>query len=161
MNKYSKHEEICLRVIDLPKDNYTFERLYANWERLNQMVLHETPPSWRLIVRLMEDLARNCSELYIKESGSELDVGEIMADLHLLYQKKNKAYGNSFGKSVDVYGPVAMLIRMSDKIERIKSLRSGVRNDITDESLFDSILDLCNYMAMSVLEIETRSGISV
>ena len=38
------------------------------------------------------------------------------------YKAKNYDYGNSFDKSMDEFGLTASVVRMSDKMERLKSL---------------------------------------
>jgi len=71
-----------------------------------------------------------------------------------LYQAKNVAYGDSFGQTVSEYGPVAALVRMGDKFNRVKSLLVDKnRNDVKDEAVTDTLVDLAMYSMMTVWEL--------
>lgn len=69
------------------------------------------------------------------------------------YKKKNADYGSSFDKSMDEFGIIAAVVRMSDKMERLKSL---VKKDakVKDESVEDTLLDLANYCIMTVMHLK-------
>lgn len=74
--------------------------------------------------------------------------------LHEIYKKKNEAYGDSFGKTYKELGPVSAVTRMYDKFHRIIALTKGAKNDIIDESIRDTLMDLSNYCIMTVIEME-------
>jgi hypothetical protein len=72
-----------------------------------------------------------------------------------LYQAKNKLYGDSFVKSIEKFGNVAVYVRLSDKVERIKQLLS--KQDFTkelkivnDEKIEDTVRDMYNYVCMNI-----------
>lgn len=73
-----------------------------------------------------------------------------MADL---YEKKNAAYGNSFSRSVEKYGIIAGLTRLSDKFNRAENLILGAKNDVADESLADTLMDMASYSIMLLMEL--------
>lgn len=73
-----------------------------------------------------------------------------MADL---YEKKNAAYGNSFSRSVEKYGIIAGLTRLSDKFNRAENLILGAKNDVADESLDDTLMDMASYSIMLLMEL--------
>ena len=76
------------------------------------------------------------------------------------YQRKNEAYGDSFGKSVQRYGIISALTRMSDKWNRLESLLVDKnKNNVNDESVDDTLLDLATYCIMTVLA--TRSDYEI
>lgn len=76
------------------------------------------------------------------------------------YQRKNEAYGDSFGKSVKKYGVISALTRMSDKWNRLESLLiDGNKNEVSDESVDDTLLDLATYCVMTVLATRTSDEI--
>lgn len=52
------------------------------------------------------------------------------------------------------YGFVAGLIRISDKLERIRNLVNGARQSVQDESLLDSVGDMATYCIMLAAECE-------
>ena len=72
------------------------------------------------------------------------------------YAHKNKDYGNSFDISLDKYGIVAALVRMSDKMNRIDNLVKSQNREVTDESIQDTLLDLANYALMTLLYIQNH-----
>lgn len=80
--------------------------------------------------------------------------------LNALYRVKNHKYGDSFRKTLEKYGPVAALVRMDDKFERIKELLLNPGADFeTDESVYDTLLDLANYCIMSVMEMSADENL--
>ena len=64
-----------------------------------------------------------------------------------LFEKKNKDYGDAFAK----YGPIGVIVRMGDKIQRLSSVSKNGINMVNDESLRDTLIDLHNYSAMAIL----------
>ena len=78
--------------------------------------------------------------------------GEILQELSELYLKKNHDYGDSFKKSVGEFGIIASVVRMSDKMERVKQLVKS-KDQTVDESLRDTLIDLANYAIMTVMEL--------
>lgn len=69
------------------------------------------------------------------------------------YKAKNADYGDSFSKSYKEFGLTAPIVRMSDKLERLKSL-SKVDAQVKDESIHDTLIDLGTYAFMTALELE-------
>lgn len=65
-------------------------------------------------------------------------------------QEKNKAYGDSFAKSVDDYGLKVIGIRLSDKYNRIKHLVNNSELKENDESLEDTLLDMAGYSILAL-----------
>lgn len=72
------------------------------------------------------------------------------------YKAKNADYGDSFSKSYQEFGLTAPIVRMSDKLERLKSL-SKAEARVKDESIKDTLIDLGNYAFMTALELEEES----
>ena len=69
------------------------------------------------------------------------------------YERKNKDYGDSFGVSVEKYGLISALTRISDKFNRLESLILKGDQQVNDESLKDTLLDLANYSLMTIIEL--------
>lgn len=81
---------------------------------------------------------------------------KIYEKLYDTYCRKNNDYGDSFAKVRQKYNeqfPV-ILIRLSDKFCRLESLLLNGNQQVKDESITDTLLDICNYAAMEVLEME-------
>lgn len=72
------------------------------------------------------------------------------------YKAKNNDYGDSFADSYREFGITSAVVRMNDKMNRIKSLSKGEERQVKDESLRDSLMDLANYALMTVIEIENE-----
>lgn len=73
---------------------------------------------------------------------------------HETYIKKNHDYGDSFGKSYRELGIISAVTRISDKYNRLVTLATGNENEIKDESIIDTLMDMANYCLMTVMEIE-------
>jgi hypothetical protein len=99
---------------------------------------------------------KNYGVTLIAERPKELTrFEEILKEMAALHRKKNEAYGNSFSISVEKYGMIAALTRMSDKFNRIENLiLNGAEEN--DESLRDSLLDMASYAVMSIVELERK-----
>lgn len=84
-----------------------------------------------------------------------LDYLESMKDLYL---KKNHDYGDSVSKTFDEYGLVSFLVRMDDKMNRIKTLNKIQDTAVIGEKIEDTLLDLANYAILALTEIEFRKN---
>lgn len=74
---------------------------------------------------------------------------ENLDEMASLYEKKNKDYGNSFDGTLNEFGIVAGVIRMNDKMNRLKRLVNN-KAEISDESIADTLIDLANYAVMTL-----------
>lgn len=82
---------------------------------------------------------------------------EIVNEMANLYAKKNSNYGDSFGKLYHDLGPIAGLVPLHNKLDRITSLIKGDHNNF--ESMEDSLKDLACYAVMNLIELEdSRKG---
>lgn len=69
-----------------------------------------------------------------------------------LFARKNKDYGDSFA----TYGPVGVLVRMGDKINRLQSISKNGVVMVNDESMRDTLMDLHNYSAMAIMLMDEK-----
>lgn len=81
---------------------------------------------------------------------------KLMAEMLEVYKAKNKDYGDSFADSFKEFGITSAVVRMNDKMNRVKSLSKGEDRQVKDESLSDSLIDLANYALMTVIELENE-----
>jgi hypothetical protein len=77
---------------------------------------------------------------------------EICKRLNALYAQKNHDYGDSFSKSYAEYGMTMSCIRLEDKLNRLKALTMKGDQQVSDESIEDTLMDLANYAIMTVVE---------
>ena len=77
----------------------------------------------------------------------------ICEKLNELYKAKNEDYGDSFSKSYKEYGLTMSLIRLEDKLNRLKSLNKNGNAQVKDESIQDTLMDLANYAIMTLIEL--------
>ena len=69
-------------------------------------------------------------------------VNEIVA----LLEQKNNDYGNSATQTYEEYGDLAFFVRISDKINRLKSLTiNNKTQEVKDESIEDTVKDIIGY----------------
>ena len=80
---------------------------------------------------------------------------QLCETLNSIYEKKNHDYGDSFHETFMEEGMAMARIRLSDKLNRFKKLSKNPSNQqVKDESMRDTLLDLANYAIMTVLEME-------
>ena len=90
--------------------------------------------------------------------GDDIPFTRIANQMVDTYKRKNADYGDSFSESLDKYGPVAAHVRISDKINRLRSLVVRKQTaQVKDESIADTFLDLACYAIMRLVYIEMKS----
>lgn len=77
---------------------------------------------------------------------------EITSQMADLYAKKNRNYGDSFGKLYSDLGPISGLVPLHNKLDRATNLLKGDKNHF--ESIKDTLIDLANYSIMLYIELE-------
>lgn len=74
----------------------------------------------------------------------------VQADALALFTKKNADYGDAFAR----YGPIGVLMRIEDKLQRAMSITKNGVNLVNDEGIRDTLLDLHNYAAMAIMLLD-------
>jgi hypothetical protein len=77
---------------------------------------------------------------------------KVQKEAFSLFEKKNKDYGDAFA----TFGPVGVIVRMGDKINRLTSVTKNGVNLVDNESLRDTLIDLHNYSAMAVMLLDEK-----
>lgn len=77
----------------------------------------------------------------------------IQAEMLDLYRKKNADYGNSFSETIEEFGYIPAVARINDKLKRVKNIVKGNKMNI-EESMRDSLIDICNYCVLTIIEID-------
>lgn len=93
-----------------------------------------------------ENMPKNMAEVMPKNSFDG-----ICLDLMDLHRRKNKDYGNAAHESYKEFGITSYVIRLNDKLNRLKSLtKPGTEMEIKDESIIDTLKDLAAYAIMAI-----------
>lgn len=95
-----------------------------------------------------------------RNKPSKLEYHKEVCDyIHNLYVKKNHDYGDSVHDTYGKYGLVSFLVRMEDKLNRVRTLStiSCKQNDakVIDEKIDDTLLDLANYAILAFIELNS------
>jgi len=88
-----------------------------------------------------------------RTNGTERRVGQMMRvqeEALELFRKKNTDYGDAFA----TFGPVGVLVRLGDKIQRLSSVTKSGVHLVNNESVRDTLVDLHNYAAMAVMLLD-------
>ena len=92
----------------------------------------------------------------------ENKIDEACKELARVLKEKNKKYGDSFSKTVDEYGNAVILLRIQDKLNRLKQLLI-LKDDYFDfkeavtEAVEDTFLDLAGYAVLSSIYIKNKN----
>lgn len=78
---------------------------------------------------------------------------QIAEEIVALYEKKNKAYGNSFSATYEKLGLVSAVTRISDKYNRLCNLATNKDIDDLGESIEDTLKDMAAYCIMTLMEL--------
>jgi hypothetical protein len=71
-----------------------------------------------------------------------------------LFKRKNADYGDAFA----TYGPVGVIVRMGDKIQRLTSVTKNGVALVDNEGLRDTLIDLHNYSAMAIMLMDEKKN---
>ncbi len=74
----------------------------------------------------------------------------IQKEAHKLFVKKNRDYGDAFA----LYGPIGVVVRIGDKINRLVHLSKNKVQLVDDEGMRDTLIDLHNYAAMAIMLLD-------
>lgn len=108
--------------------------------------------TWLNLQRSYDERRKKAKELRAMTKDDKLK--DLTNEILKIYREKNADYGDSFSKSYKEFGIIAPVVRMSDKMERIKQLSKGEDIKVKDESLKDTLKDLANYALMLVIEMD-------
>ena len=146
-NKETLDAGVCITPAHIKIDN-----LYKGYEKTHEEV--------KLSVGLKE-MASNKEKEYShgKTKGIESDTFEsVLDEMKELHAKKDKDYGSAFHKSFEEFGVTAGVVRLNDKMERVKSLVKNGKAEVKDDSLLDSLKDLGCYAVMLYVELKNKEN---
>jgi hypothetical protein len=81
-------------------------------------------------------------------SESELKFNEVLITRLKIFSEKNRDYGTSY----DVDGVIGVVIRLGDKLKRLKTVsNNGFQLNIKEEGLKELFLDIGNYCDIGIM----------
>lgn len=127
---------------------------------MDKFILDKDKDTEEDILKYMNDtakLAQMGMAGYCFALGIEPNLTRVANQMVDTYKRKNADYGDSFGESINHYGPVAAHVRIGDKINRLQSLVLKKQTaQVNDESIADTYLDLACYAIMTLTDIEYK-----
>ena len=98
---------------------------------------------------------KECQETEVCNDKCNLDKAmtfdRICHEIMELHARKNKDYGNAADASYREFGITSYIIRLNDKMNRLKSLtKPGTTLEVKDESIIDTLKDLAAYAIMAI-----------
>ena len=108
---------------------------------------------------LEREKLKKCTDEQVIKKDADLVAKhkEICEKLNKIYEKKNHDYGDSFGETYNELGIISCVTRMNDKMNRLKTL-AKTDNQVEDESISDTLLDLANYAVMTYMCLQKGDG---
>lgn len=103
--------------------------------------------------RTLQDLSSDLYNLVILKQSLSMDYEGIVSNLKEIYIKKNQDYGDSFKKSLEAFGTIALRVRLFDKAMRLKTLLNSNEIAVKDETIEDTVMDFINYCIMGYMEL--------
>ena len=84
---------------------------------------------------------------------------KIVNEMYEIYKAKNADYGDSVHDTFLKYGLLSFLVRMEDKISRLRSLTLKGKKEqrVKNESILDTLQDLANYAILAIIELEEQA----
>ena len=108
-----------------------------------------------------EEIKKNMSEGLKEMAGSDTHKAtfdSVLDEMKELHAKKDKDYGSAFHKSFEEFGVTAGVVRLNDKMERVKSLVKNGMAEVKDESLLDTLKDMASYAVMLYVELKNKDN---
>lgn len=111
--------------------------------------------------KMREEIKKNMSEGLKEMAGSDTHNAtfeSVLDEMKELHAKKDKDYGSAFHKSFEEFGVTAGVVRLNDKMERVKALVKNGKAEVKDESLLDSLKDMASYAVMLYVELKNKEN---
>ena len=87
---------------------------------------------------------------------TEVTFDDIANELIELHKRKNNDYGDAAHQSYKEFGITSYVIRLNDKLNRLKALtKPGATMKVQDESIIDTLKDLAAYAIMAIESMST------
>jgi ABC-type phosphate transport system substrate-binding protein len=86
-----------------------------------------------------------------------IEFDNVLSKMKDIVRKKNNDYTSNINafKNFEEFGTYGFLVRMNDKLSRLKNLILNNKNPYVNESLEDTLIDLANYSVLLFLYLKT------
>ena len=91
---------------------------------------------------------------WVEVPRKELEFKTLTHDMLDTFIKKNSDYGDSTTSTFNEFGLTSYAIRLSDKLNRIKTYCKNRELNIKDENVVDTLLDMANYCLLAIIDIK-------
>lgn len=115
---------------------------------ITECIMRESSQSDNKLLENFYIIAYLCLLNISKDNNKNAD--EILLELNRIYKAKNHDYGDSFSMLRKINN-ISSLIRMVDKMFRIKQLKISKKTPKVEESIIDTYKDLLNYLIMEMM----------
>lgn len=127
-----------------------------NIDNISRLITPEKPPK-KVKVRKMS--LKNPLSESVESSEPQTNLKykydfhkSVCEKLNEIYIKKNTDYDDAFAKGIKEHGYQSAIVRIDDKLNRIKSLMLNSKSAMVNESIEDTLIDLANYALMLYTE---------
>ena len=91
---------------------------------------------------------------WVEVPKKELEFKTLTHDMLDTFIKMNSDYGDSTTSTFNEFGLTSYAIRLSDKLNRIKTYCKNGELNIKDENIIDTLLDMANYCLLAIIDIK-------
>ena len=92
----------------------------------------------------------------IPRTEDELRHRKILAEMADTFSKKNSDYGNAFEEILDDFGASYAVGRLKEKHKRLTKLITSNKQEVEDESIEDTLLDMANYAVLTIMWLQKQ-----
>ena len=85
------------------------------------------------------------------------EVAAILDNIQSILEKKNQDYGNSFHDTFTEFGIISSVIRLNDKMKRLKTLVKN-SSEPNYESIEDTLKDIIGYTVLTLKELNFQNS---
>lgn len=81
---------------------------------------------------------------------------KILDEMADTFSKKNSDYGNAFEEVLDDFGASYAVGRLKEKHKRLTQLVTSNKQEVDDESIEDTLLDMANYAVLTIMWLQKQ-----
>lgn len=81
---------------------------------------------------------------------------KILDEMADTFSKKNSDYGNAFEEILDDFGASYAVGRLKEKLKRLTQLVVSNKQEVRDESIEDTLLDMANYAVLTIMWLQKQ-----